>query len=419
MTAQKLPTARYIQNIYLSLTTFHTLAASFIWGINTLFLLDAGLSNTQAFAANAFFTVGQVLTEIPTGVIADMSGRRTSYLLGSLTLAVSTAVYWLAWQQGAAFWWWAGASLILGLGFSFFSGATEAWLVDALAVAKGNLSVEKVMARSQVVYGAAMLTGSVLGGVVAQWTNLGVPYLLRIGFLVITFGLAWFLMKDWGFEPDKSNGVVAGTRQQLRLAVKHGWQVPTIRWLMIAAPFASGAGFFAFYALQPYLLELYGNPNAYSVAGLAAALLAGSQMVGGMLVPFVRQRVARRTTFLLATTGVSAVLLILVGSISSFWLVVGLLACWGMMFSMSTPVRQAFLNEMIPSKQRATVLSFDALMGSSGGVVAQPALGKVADVYSYGLSFVGAGLVFALAVPFLLLAKGQGHPADAARASKG
>ncbi|HMI90331.1 MAG TPA: hypothetical protein VK509_03155, partial [Polyangiales bacterium] len=58
--------AKRVQRIYLLLTLLSTLAASFIWGINTLFLLDAGLDNTQAFAANAFFTVGQVIFEVPT-----------------------------------------------------------------------------------------------------------------------------------------------------------------------------------------------------------------------------------------------------------------------------------------------------------------------------------------------------------------
>jgi hypothetical protein len=61
--------ARRVQRVYLVLLLLHTLAASFIWGINTLFLLDAGLTNTQAFAANAFFTAGLVLFEVPTGVV--------------------------------------------------------------------------------------------------------------------------------------------------------------------------------------------------------------------------------------------------------------------------------------------------------------------------------------------------------------
>ncbi|TMB84756.1 MAG: MFS transporter, partial [Chloroflexi bacterium] len=85
--------ARTVERTYLALTLLTTLAASFIWGINTLFLLDAGLNNAEAFAANAFFTVGQVIFEVPTGVVADTRGRRFSYVLGAATLLVSTLLY--------------------------------------------------------------------------------------------------------------------------------------------------------------------------------------------------------------------------------------------------------------------------------------------------------------------------------------
>src|SRR5689334_25061270 len=102
--------AKGVQRTYLVLTLFSTLAASFIWGINTLFLLDAGLSNTQAFTANAFFTAGEVVFEVPTGVVADTWGRRRSYLLGSATLLVTTLLYLAMWRLHAAPWAWAIAS---------------------------------------------------------------------------------------------------------------------------------------------------------------------------------------------------------------------------------------------------------------------------------------------------------------------
>src|SRR5215203_905646 len=117
------PAARRIQRTYLVLLLGNTLAASFIWGINTLFLLDAGLSNLEAFAANAFFTAGMVVFEVPTGIVADTIGRRTSYLLGTLTLSASTLLYVLLWQLEAPFVAWALVSMFLGLGFTFFSGA--------------------------------------------------------------------------------------------------------------------------------------------------------------------------------------------------------------------------------------------------------------------------------------------------------
>ena len=148
-----------VQRTYLTLTLFTTLAASFIWGINTLFLLDAGLDNTQAFAANAFFTVGQVLFEVPTGVIADTRGRRFSFLLGTSTLLVATLLYLVMWELRAGFLGWAISSILLGLGFTFFSGATEAWLVDALKATDYKGTLESIFARAQVVTGVAMLTG--------------------------------------------------------------------------------------------------------------------------------------------------------------------------------------------------------------------------------------------------------------------
>lgn len=97
------PQAKTIERTYVMLTFTSTLATSMIWGINTLFLLDAGLSNLQAFAANAFYTVGQVLFEIPTGIVADSWGRRTSYLIGALTLMVATLIYVLFWYTTVPF----------------------------------------------------------------------------------------------------------------------------------------------------------------------------------------------------------------------------------------------------------------------------------------------------------------------------
>src|SRR4029077_18675549 len=158
-------TPRTVQRTYLTLTLFTTLATSFIWGINTLFLLDAGLDNTQAFAVNAFFTVGQVLFEVPTGVVADTRGRRFSFLLGTATLLGATVLYLVMWDLKAGLLGWAIASILLGLGFTFFSGATEAWLVDALAATGYRGTLERIFARAQIVTGVAMLTGSVAGGV--------------------------------------------------------------------------------------------------------------------------------------------------------------------------------------------------------------------------------------------------------------
>ena len=401
-----------VQRTYLTLTLLTTFAASFIWGVNTLFLLDAGLDNAQAFAANAFFSAGQVLFEVPTGVVADTRGRRFSFLLGAATLLLSTLLYLYMWETHAPFAGWALASVLLGLGFTFFSGATEAWLVDALTATGFTGNLESVFGRATSVGGFAMLIGSVTGGVIAQVTNLGVPYLLRAAFLGLTLVVAFRFMHDIGFTPDRGANPVKAVRTVFNGAVDGGLRNPPVRWLMLAAPFTTGVGFYVFYAIQPYLLQLYGDPDAYSVAGLAAALFAGASMAGGLLVPWARRLFRRRTTALLLGLLADIVILVLIGVSASFVFVIGILVVSSILSSIERPLRQSFINGIIPSAQRATVLSFDSLMGSTGGVVIQPVLGRAADVYGYGASYVIAAGIEALAVPFVLLARRERASSD-------
>jgi MFS family permease len=406
------PTPRIIQRTYLVLVLGNTLAASLIWGINTIFLLDAGLSNLEAFAANAFFTAGMMVFEVPTGVVADTVGRRASYLLGTVTLAVSTLLYVLLWKVQAPFWEWAAVSMMIGLGFTFFSGAVEAWLVDALAATGFTGELESVFARGQIVGGAAMLAGSVAGGFIARATSLGVPFVLRGAVLLVMFAVAFRLMRDTGFTPQKGGRPLAEMRRIASASIDYGWRVPAVKWLMVQSLVTGGVGIYVFYALQPYLLELYGDPHAYQIAGLVAAIVAGAQILGGLAASRFRRLFRRRTSALLWTAGLTAVTLAAVGVVHSFSGVVALIVVWGLLFAAAQPIRQAYMNGLIPSRQRATILSFDSLMSSAGGVWAQPVLGRAADVWGYGPSYVLGAAISTLALPAIALSRREDAPAD-------
>jgi MFS family permease len=401
-----------VQRTYLLLMLGNTLAASLIWGINTIFLLDAGLSNLEAFAANAFFTAGMVLFEVPTGVVADTVGRRASYLLGTVTLAGSTLLYVLLWHVHAPFWAWGIASVLLGLGFTFFSGAVEAWLVDALEATGFTGKLETVFGRGQMTTGVGMLAGAVAGGFIAEQTSLGVPFVLRAVLLLVMFGVAFRLMRDIGFEPSPANRPLREMRRIAAASIDHGWRVPAVKWLMVESLFIGGVGIYVFYALQPYLLELYGDPHAYQIAGVVAAIVAGAQIVGGVAAPRIQQLFGRRTSALIATASLGVGALALIGTVHSFWAVVGLTVVWAILFSATMPIRQTYLNGLIPTKQRATILSFDSMMSSGGGVWAQPALGRAADVWGYAPSYVMSAGISALAIPFLALSRRQHAAAD-------
>jgi MFS family permease len=398
-------TASLVRRTYYLLTAGNTLAGSLIWGINTIFLLDAGLSNLAAFAANACFTAGMVLFEVPTGIVADLWGRRVSFLLGTVTLAVTTGLYVWLWQLHAPFWPWAVVSLLLGLGFTFFSGAVEAWLVDALAATGDEGPLEAVFARGQVVGGVAMLTGSVAGGYLAQLTNLGVPFLVRAGVYALMFVLAAVLMRDLGFTPDRSLPPVARMRRIAADSVRYGWRVRQVRLLMLAAPFTGGVGVYVFYALQPHLLDLYHDDTAYGIAGIAAAVVAGAQITGGLLAERIGRLFPHRLTAYLSLTAAGVLALVGLGLAGQFWVALALIVLWALLGSAGMPLRQAYVNGLIPSPQRATILSFDSLMASTGGVVTQPALGRVADVWGYPASFLVSSALSACALPFLVKAR--------------
>ena len=151
------------------------------------------------------------------------------------------------------------------------------------------------------VSGAAMLTGSVAGGLIASAVSLGTPFVVRAVVLAVMFVVAFVMMHDVGFTPEPGGRPLAEMRKIASASIDGGWRVPAVKWLMVQSLFTGGVGIYGFYALQPYLLELYGDPEAYTIAGLSAAIVAGAQILGGLAAPRIRGRFHKRTSALLVT----------------------------------------------------------------------------------------------------------------------
>ena len=259
-----------------------------------------------------------------------------------------------------------------GIGFTFFSAATEAWLVDALHSTGYDGPLESVFARAQVVAGAAMLIGTVSGGFVAQQTSLAVPYFIRAGLLGVTLIVAWRFMHDLGFTRRPLEHVSKEVRSLLRDSFHTGFGNPHLRWLIISSFFITGVSIYGFYAMQPYLLEPYVTTRrSRSRLGPPSS---PRQIVGGSVVPLFQKLFRRRTTAILVTTTTATIAIAMVSVGRSFWLVGAAFVLWAFAVSLTTPIRQAFMNGCIPSSQRATVLSLDALgrLGRRSGDPAHP-----------------------------------------------
>ena len=408
----QVPTSRRILAGYFTLAGLYTLSAAVIWGVNTLFLLDAGLSFFEVFVANAAFSAGMVVFEVPTGVVADTLGRRVSFLLSVSVLAATTLLYVALAQVDAGVVAFALVSVFMGLGFTFYSGAMEAWLVDALNASGYSGLLDRVFARGQQVTGTAMLVGTVGGGLLGQ-IDLSLPYVVRAVLLVVVFAIAYAVMYDLGFTPRRVTAaeLPGEVARSARAGIEFGWGQPGLRLLMLASFLQMGFVMWAFYAAQPYLLALL-DTDAVWISGVVYAGVALSTIGGNQIVSVASRYCGRRSTLLLVAAAVQSVAAVTLGLTGSFWVAVPALLLVTGSLGVTSPVRSAYLHQVVPSEQRATVVSFDSMVSNVGGVGGQIGLGALGEARSVGSAFVVGGVATAAALPLLARVRRLGGDPD-------
>jgi MFS family permease len=405
-------TPAHVVRTYLVISGLFTLSASVIWGVNTLFLIDAGLDIFEVFIANAAFTAGMVIFEIPTGVVADTSGRRRSFLLSAVILMIGTIGYVAAAAAGGGLLPFVAASVTLGLGFSFYSGAVEAWLVDALNATGYDGQLDPVFARGSMVSGAAELVGAISGGLLGS-VDLALPFIVRAVLLAMVFVVGLATMHDIGFTPRATHLSAMPTEMNrvLRASLTYGLQSRSVRLLLIVSLVHGGFLMWAWYAWQPYFLDLLGR-DAVWVAGIVAALIALATIAGNGLVDYITRFCGKRTTLLLWSSGVLALASVGVGLVDSFWPAVALFLVAMGAVGLGTPVQQAYLHAVVPSTERATVVSLASLVGSAGGIGGSLGLGYLSRSQSVAAGYVAGGLGTLLALPAFGALRRMREPAD-------
>lgn len=397
---------------YYVIAGLYTLSASLIWGVNTLFLLDAGLDILEVFIANAFFSVGMAVFEIPTGVLADTRGRRLSFLLSLSVLSLGTLGYVSISLLGGGLALFSLMSVILGLGYTFYSGAVEAWLVDALNAVGYQGSLDQVFARTEFISGAAMLVGTVGGGLLGQ-IDLAIPFVGRSLLLILLFGFAFVTMHDIGYQPRTLSleRIPEEMKAVAQASLKFGLGNASLRLIFLMSLIQSGFLYWGFYAWQPYFLDLLGQ-DAVWVAGVIAAFISLATMTGNGLVEWITRFCGKRTTLILWATAIGGLATIGVGLTGSFWVAVILLLVYMATTGVSTPVIHAYMHQVIPSGQRAAILSLNSMVGSGGGILAQTGLGYVSRVSSIASGYILGGAVSLLVLPLAGMLRRLQEPAD-------
>lgn len=389
-----------IERTYCALMASYNMSWSFTAPVYPLFLVAAGLDLLQINLVLATYFVTSFCFEVPTGAVADVFGRRVSFLASCAVRASAFALYFFA-DTFVVF---LVAEAIDAIGHTLASGALEAWAVDAARREAGPTRTDRLIARGFGAGSAAMilsgLAGAYLGGVELRLVWLAGT----VGFLA-TGALAALTMREQWSPVVAPPGVEPAIGRQLWRGVRIVGRTP----LLLAIAGLTAAGGFAQMPVLHYWPVRLGADAAVPtwVLGWAWVLFAGLNLLGSQLVPRLvatwgRGGVAAGAELLRAVGVVTA------ARAMGFRGTTGGLAGHAIGMGAMIPLVSAWVNDHVGEDARATVLSVNAAAFTLGGAGGLIALGVVARTHGIGAAWTVSALVFlGCGVAYAAIARAQ------------
>lgn len=394
--------------VFLVLSVVGAGAMAMLSTTSGLFLIaDVGLSPLQLVLVGSVLEGTVLLFEVPTGVVADVVSRRLSVLVGMALMGAGLCLFAVPVYAVIL-----GAQVVWGLGATFVSGASVAWVVDEVGEDEGR----PLLLRAANLGQGAAIVGIVLGvllGAVELWLPLVAG---GAAFLVLT---AWAVvaMEEHGFtRPERVEGSSA-MRETIRSARQVARGRPVLYAVLLVAVLhgMSSEGFDRLWELR--LLEAVDLPDAGSLGALP---WFGGLRVAGIALAVVLTRRVRRTVNAADPVAVARALVLvtvlLVTAMAGYGVVDVLplaLACHLGVTALRMvhgPLTTAWLNTGLDSRSRATVNSVAQQADALGQVGAGPALGWLASARTVSTALVVAAAAQAPTIPVL----GRAHRRETA-----
>lgn len=348
----------------------------FTGGIWILYLKSRGLSLTEIGLAEAAFHLAPVLLELPSGSFADLVGRRWSLAIGSLLVAISTAVMFIADSLPLAMF----ALFLNGASYSFRSGADQAYLYDSLGDQQGNFAgiLGRLFGATYIVGGATLWLGAALSDISYGW-----PYGIAIALALAGTWLAAGLTEPPANASDVHHTSVLHHLREVRNVLRAR---PHVAAMLIYSGTFWAAGTIAYLYLQA----------AFSDRGLSnssVGLVIGGALVLNALGATFAGQFERRGQFrnqfvvlaLLAGIGLVATASGPLAIATTAYLLSNLFT------GLLEPLMFAWFNRQVPSGQRATLLSVESWLFSLTMIPAFPLGGWLAETYGWGVLLIVSG----------------------------
>jgi len=368
---------------------------------------EVGLDPLRLVLLGTALEVAILVCEVPTGVLAYTYGRRRSVITGFVLMGTGFVLEGAVPTFAAVL----VAQAVWGVGYTFISGALEAWIADEAP----ERELGRVYLRGEQADYAGSFLGVILSVLFAAYA-LNLPLLIG-GFLTIGLGVAlFFAMPERNFRPSPREG--RSPLQQVRATAGGGVRLvrarPVLLILLAVAVFTgmSQEGFDRLYpkhfldglglpslgALDPVVWFGIFNAGALILSYLAAEVVGRRPNVGDAAVA------ARLLLVLNACTIVGMLLFALAGSfalaLAAFWFA-------SLARTLAEPLYLTWLNEGLEPKVRATVISMGSQAGAFGEASAGPVIGALGNLAGVRTALTATSLILSPAL--LLYARAIGH----------
>ncbi len=356
---------------------------------------SAHLNPLQLVSLGTIFETTIFLFEIPTGVVADVYSRRLSVIIGVALFGVGLILQGLVPVYAVLL----GAEVLSGIGATFTSGATQAWITDEI----GEIRAQSAFLRAAQLRLAGGIVGIISSAALASIT-LGLPFVLGgMGFLVMA-GFLVVAMPESGFTPSTERQswatLVATAREGFGLVRRR-----RILLVILAVGFLysfHGEGFG--YLWQRHILDTFRLPHLGPISGVAwFGVIGVGASIGGIVLTEWAQRAKfrhpARGLMVLYAGVVGAIWVfsaaqVFVVAVAAYWVVVGLNHA-------AEPLMLAWLNEHIESRTRATLFSIASQTGAFGEILGGLPIGAIGTLVSIPVALATCGVILATTLPIL------------------
>jgi len=389
--------------------------SSSIW---VLYLAYRGMSLLEIGLLEGIFHVTGMLFEVPSGAVADLFGRKKTVVAGRVLLTISCVIMLLS----TSFWGFALGFIVQALSYNLNSGSEEALVYDSLKLCGREEEYLKINGRLNVLMEVSQAIATVAGGILAEysytWCYVACIVIALLGLLPAVLMVEPDVektegeqeaeqlkigIKPEGNELQKDEAemrMVINAEGKLGTRIRRHFQSSldvlrnnkAIRSIVVYYSVIFAAYTLLFFYSQQYFADLGLNKVQISVIMLFAGGLSCLGALGSeKLYAWWKEKCGRYGAVVIA-------LCIVAFGLRKLPVAVGALLLSSFFNSVLYPIQSNALNKLIPSEQRATLISVNSMAFSVAMILFFPAVGALADCFGLARVFLGLGVILVVGV---------------------